>query len=871
MLSVCPHCQAPQKKPGQRFCSRCGKPLNSGPVPAANPAPANQNNERTRRLGTSSLGAKLLIEDSGQRTEQRLFDVPMTLGRAPHHHIVLQSPFVSANHARIEPDGVGHTITDIGSTNGLLYHGKRLPAYTPYTLLDGDVIRIGDPVSGSFVSLTYVNPAMAVLPQVPQIQLPLPGTHLLIGRTQCQVTLNHPQVSRQHAVIEGQADGRCVVRDLGSTNGTYVNGHAIHTHILQAGDIVQIGPFKLNCTGTALIHQDQRRAMRIEARDLVVARPDPQATLVQQMVAGLQRKPGPQKLILQHVSLCVEPGEFVALVGGSGAGKSTLMRAMAGVTGATSGSVRVNGDDFYQNFDAYRAVLGYVPQDDIAHRMLSVERALAYTARLRLPDDTSRQEIQERITQVLQDVEMTEHRFKLVDNLSGGQRKRVSISLELLADPTLFFLDEPTSGLDPGLEKKMMYTLRRLADSGRTVVLVTHATANIDRCDLVAFMAAGRLVYYGPPAEAHHFFGITSNDFADIYTRIDGRFDPQDPVFAQDAAMQQVYQDWQQAHPRAQQAPWLAELWEMRFKQSAYYQQYVDDRLHQARARGGTGAHQVVAPATAKPPSHPLRQFWLLTRRYFDLVLQDRRNLLILLLQAPIIAALMALVIASDAVTGSDATFASARPVMFMLATIAVWFGIINAAREITKEAPIYRRERLANLRIVPYVLSKVVVLTLLVIVQSVLLLTIVGWKVQMPETGLVAGVYADMFITTFLASLAGLALGLLISTTAATPDRAISIVPLALIPQILLSGVIFKLEGSAQVLSWFAIGRWAMDAYGAIIDLNSLPRPRGMEAYDEYTHSVEHLVGRWLIMAAYTLVCLALTVWALRRQDARR
>lgn len=812
-----------------------------------------------------------MIEDSGQRSEQLLPDVPITLGRAPHHHIVLRSPFVSANHARIEPDGLGHTITDIGSTNGLLYQGKRLPAHTPYTLLDGDVIRIGDPISGNFVSLTYVNPAMAVPPQVPQIQLPPPGTRLLIGRDQCQVTLNHPQVSRQHASIEGQADGRCILRDLGSTNGTYVNGHAIHTHTLQAGDIVQIGPFKLNCSGTALIHQDQRRAMRIEARDLVVARPDPQATLVQQIAASIQRKPGPQKLILQHVSLCVEPGEFVALVGGSGAGKSTLMGALAGVTCATRGSVRVNGDDFYQNFDAYRSVLGYVPQDDIAHRMLSVERALAYTARLRLPDDTSRQEIEDRITHVLQDVEMTEHRFKLVDNLSGGQRKRVSISLELLADPSLFFLDEPTSGLDPGLEKKMMYTLRRLADSGRTVTLVTHATANIDQCDLVAFMSAGRLVYYGPPAEAHHFFGITSNDFADIYTRIDGRFDPQDPVFAHDAAMQQVYQEWQQAHPGAKQAPLLAELWEARFKQSPYYKRYVDDRLHQARARGGTGVQQVVAPATTKPPSNPLRQFWLLTRRYFDLVLQDRRNLLILLLQAPIIAVLMALVIKSDAVTGSDATFASARPVMFMLATIAVWFGIINAAREITKEAAIYRRERLANLRILPYVLSKVVVLTLLVIIQSVLLLTIVGWKVQMPETGLIAGVYADMFITTFLASLAGLALGLLISTTAATPDRAISIVPLALIPQILLSGVIFKLEGSAQVLSWFAIGRWAMDAYGAIIDLNSLPRPFGMEAYDEYTHSVEHLLGRWLIMAAYTFVCLALTVWALRRWDVRR
>jgi ABC-type transport system involved in multi-copper enzyme maturation permease subunit len=213
---------------------------------------------------------------------------------------------------------------------------------------------------------------------------------------------------------------------------------------------------------------------------------------------------------------------------------------------------------------------------------------------------------------------------------------------------------------------------------------------------------------------------------------------------------------------------------------------------------------------------------------------------------------------------------------MFMMTTVAVWFGIINAAREITKEAPIYRRERLANLRILPYVLSKVVALMGLVFIQSILLLAIVGAKVDMPAPGIISSTGVDLFLTTFLASLAGLSLGLLISTVAATPDRAISIVPLALIPQIILSGVIFKLEGSARALSWLAIGRWAMDAYGAIVDLNSLPQiaaggPPVSPTYEEYTHSAGHLWARWLILLAYSVACLGLTVWLLRRKDLRQ
>src|SRR5215217_6630768 len=479
------------------------------PIPAPPTAPAGMQPSFPPAQPT------LVIQDEGQAREVPLGKGALTLGRAPSNDLVLTSRFVSARHARIEPSGATYTIIDVGSTNGILAEGKRLAVNTPLTLADGDVLRIGDPATGNFVTLTYHNPAAARVAQAATVAHSYPldpnDPQITIGREGSDIVLENPQVSRQHAVIE-RANGQHILRDVGSANGTFINGQRITQHTLVRGDVIQIGAFKLVYDGDSLDQYDQRGALRIDARNL----------------ARAVTRGGKTRLILKDVSLSIAPREFVALVGGSGTGKSTLMNALSGYVQASGGHVFVNGDDYYRNFDAYRTVLGYVPQDDIIHRTLPVDRALGYAAQLRLPADTAPAEISQRITRVLEDVEMTPHRDKLVENLSGGQRKRVSIGAELLADPSLFFLDEPTSGLDPGLEKKMMYTLRRLADSGRTVVLVTHATANIAQCDHVAFMSDGRMVYFGPPAEALAFFNVTSGDFADIYTKLEGAAEPND-------------------------------------------------------------------------------------------------------------------------------------------------------------------------------------------------------------------------------------------------------------------------------------------------------------------------------------------------------
>ena len=848
--ALCVHCRSPLPRPGARFCQACGREQNTLAQP------------------TIGFGATLQIQEDGQVRTLNLGSAKLTMGRAPDNDLRLNSRFVSGHHAQIELSNQTHRIVDVGSTNGLLFAGKRV---ADHQFADGDVIRIGDPATGSFVTLTYYNSAVPRLPQASQVahsyKLDPNDPQITIGRAGCDIVLDNPQVSRFHAQIDQSTTGP-LLRDAGSTNGTFVNGQRLKgAHKLNTGDIIQIGAFKLVYSPGVLAEYDQRGALRIDAR-------------------GLTRtvRRGTQSLtILNNVSLSIAPREFVALVGGSGTGKSTLMKALCGYVPANQGEVLVNGDDFYRNFASYRDLLGYVPQDDILHRSLPVERALGYAAQLRLPADTAKREINDRISRVLDDVEMSAHRHKLVESLSGGQRKRVSIGAELLADPSLFFLDEPTSGLDPGLEKKMMYTLRRLADSGRTIVLVTHATANITVCDHVVFMAAGRMVYFGPPQEALNFFNVTSGDFADIYTRLEGSGDPNNPIVQHH--LRTEYTSWQQANPKATQYPSLAELWEHKYRSSPHYQRYVTDRLAQAPAGPVVRATTVTTKPRRDPP---LRQLSILARRYLDLTLQDRRNLLILLLQAPLIGLLLLLVARPDALTGALGADllqrGEAKKVLFMLATVSVWFGIINSAREIVKETAIYQRERLVNLRIGPYILSKVVVLSLLVLVQTILILGVVAVRVSFPgEVGLLLPPFIETFITLLLTSLAGMSLGLVISSYAASADRAISIVPLALIPQILFAGLIFNIEGAATPISWLTVSRWSMDALGTSLDLNSLCNlpslddigsvppgctPGFLTSEEAFTYTVGHLLSRWAALAGFALTCLGLTGWALYRRD---
>ncbi len=371
------------------------------------------------------------------------------------------------------------------------------------------------------------------------------------------------------------------------------------TAVLSTCAKIRIGPFTLVVRDDRLEILDQGDRIRLEAHNLHLE------------TNGKRR--------LDDLSFAIEPGQFVALVGGSGAGKSTLMRTLLGIEKITKGVVQINGEDLQKNFNLYRTQIGYVPQDDIIHRELTVAEVLTYAAKLRLPPDI---QLQPLVEQALEAIKMTHRRHALVSDLSGGQRKRVSIGVELLADPKLFFLDEPTSGLDPGLDKQMMQLLQDLAhQEGRTIILVTHATANITACDRIAFLGlggrlcyfdriaflglGGRLCYFGTPQEALKFFGVS--DFADIYIKLE---------------QEQAVVDYA-----------------IKFQQSSYYQQYVSNHI----SPGNQQQTKSFAPTRKKVSFW--QQWFLLTQRYWRLIVRDRVNLLLSLLTAPIGIALITLAI----------------------------------------------------------------------------------------------------------------------------------------------------------------------------------------------------------------------------------
>ncbi len=845
--------------------------------------------------GTMSVavGMQSIEVSSNIQREKKVYPLSGTvinIGRAPDNDIVIDADVVSGHHLQIVRDGNQLVLihphpTRPSTLNGLLYQGRHIAGNQPFRkILDrGDIFRIGDE-HGTLVTLTYNDGSGAVQERLPDIRpIPLTAPVVTIGRyPDNMVILNHPQVSAHHARVE-QAQGGHRIIDLRSTNGVFVNGQRTAAQVLKQGDEVRIGPYKLTYTGTQLTQHDEGNGIRIDA-------------------VGLKKVGNKQVIILNNISIVVPPRKFVALVGGSGAGKSTLMDALNGLRPAQQGIVLYNGKDYYKNLAAFSTQLGYVPQDDIIHRDLTVERALYYAAKLRLPEDFTPQQIKQRIDEVLEDVEMKHKRDLPVSKLSGGQRKRVSIALELLANPSVFFLDEPTSGLDPGLDRKMMFLLRKLADKGHTIVLVTHATNNINTCDYVCFLCqGGRLAYFGPPEEAKTYFGKT--DFAEIYSALEPTDD--DPDIPAKA--------------------------EAKFRSSPEFRKYVDEQLRQ----GPAGQVAVAQPTgTIKQPKrgNPWKQFWLLSQRYLELLWNDRGNFLILILQAPIIGLILMFLTASatfnpstlvscplhspvpdtvhnrsscqnyvnffntqqgqffmqergytsvnDAVqhfiqplSGGDA-----QKTLFIIAFAAVMFGCINGAREIVKEAPIYRRERTVNLGLAPYMFSKIAVLGVLCLIQSAVLVLMINAKAPF-QTSIFLPPIVEIYITAALTSLAGLMIGLTVSAIAPNNDRAMSFVPIILIPQVIFSGIIFALNNAGlQFLGSFFAARWAMAAMGSTVGLHedSLGNPNDWAyqgtLFSTYTQAqaVTHLLLMWLALVVMIALLGILIAYFLKRKDAR-
>jgi ABC-type multidrug transport system ATPase subunit len=717
-------------------------------------------------------------------------------------------------------------------------------------------------------------------------------TQILVGRApECDVCLPHPSVSRHHARITLGKEG-IFLQDLGSLNGVLVNGRRLgESRYVKENERVGIGPFLFRHHGGDVFILDSSQSLRLEARGL------------EKVVTTLEGSP---RKLLDNINLAVEPGEFVSLLGPSGSGKSTLMDCLNGRRPGTGGQVLANGENFYVHFDSFRQSLGYVPQRDIVHTQLPVARALYYTARLRLPSDTGPTELQSRIDEVVKLMELGPHQQTLIGQLSGGQIKRVSLGAELLARPCLLYIDEATSGLDAGTEARMMRLFRQLADDGKSVICITHNVDNVDLCNLIIVLVRGKLVYYGPPAEARPYFGVTR--ISEIYDSLAAK-QPDD--------------------------------WEKQFAECSLYKEFVEKRLS---ADHGP-ANDKVEPSpsgsvTALPAARrhfPFwHQFWILTVRYLELIGRDRYGLRLLLLQAPIVGLfilcgfmgkpyeekvlvprklepherdMLKNVAAAqrefkkqhpDAFTNMSKRVAMGwelpgtmadmeGPVfpehvivnprftyilLFLIVVIVLWFGVNNASKEIVKEEAIYSRERAVNLGLVPYLSSKFLVLSVITSMQALLLMVCIygplefahwqyGFQFPAPEYRLD---YVEEFGVLVVLSMTGVALGLFLSSVVTTPDQANTLLPYVLIPQIILGGGILSVKDGvllylAEVLS---PAYWAYRA----IHRGATTLPPDVPIAMIYDDNVWLACGALAVQMA---VLLGLIAYFMRRKDTRK
>ncbi|MBQ6897699.1 MAG: FHA domain-containing protein [Clostridia bacterium] len=716
----------------------------------------------------------------------------VTFGREGDNDIVLSSPLVSRHHGRFCYTSGGWVIEDLGSLNGLIYNNAPIEKRS---ICDGDFIRIDDGVETVSEGVLFVFSSAESTNN--WRTFPINGSSsVTIGRdNRCDIILPHISVSKCHAKIVYE-QGSYYILDNASTNGIIVNNRRVQGKAkLHEKDVIAITNSKLIFTSSAVFFCCYKSGISVDASNIVIKRGKGKKSFV----------------TCNHVSLNIRPGELVAIIGGSGAGKSTVLNCMCGYLSPDEGNVYINGIDLYQNFDSIKKLVGYVPQQDIVYDNLTLHDMLMYTAMLRLPQDTSPDEREAAITRAIEMVELPEKRDSFIKSLSGGQRKRASIAVELLSDPNLMFLDEPASGLDPGTERNLMNSLRKMADGGKTVILVTHSTLQLQMCDKIVFMGkGGNLCCFASYEDALKFFEV--DDVVDVYNMITDN----------------------------------AEYWRDKF----------------ASSRAAAGKVRVKEEHSAKPKKNRIRQLGVLSARYLKLVANDRQRLMLLLIQAPLLALLISFVADGEQFDQHEMT----KSLLFALSCSAFWVGMLNAIQEICKERTIMKREYMTGLSLTAYVLSKIIVLGALCFIQSILITTVFALRVGLPSKGIITHPFIEIFITVFITAVASAAMGLFVSSLFTNADRAMTVAPLLLMPQILFSGLLFKLSGATEIISWVAVARWSMECLGTTANLNDLPlklQQEGIkiphEAEDFFDFTPEHMLMSIGILLVFTLACLVL------------
>lgn len=721
-----------------------------------------------------------------------------TIGRATDADIRLDNPRVSRDHAVLEPTATGWILVN-HSSNGTFVDGQRVERVTIHQPL---TVLLGSASSGQLVELHPAitsTPAETTVARAPTAVHAIDQLVVTIGRgPDNNVVLNDLLVSRRHAMLR-RTGNQWELVDNNSANGTYVNGNRISRALIGPDDIVGIGHQLMCLSGERLVEYVDTGDISYEASNLRVV-----------------TKKG--KVLLADVSFVLPQRSLLAVVGPSGAGKSTLLGALTGFRPASSGTVRYDDRDLYDNYAELRHRIGFVPQDDILHTPLTVRKALNYAARLRFPQDVSAAERQQRIEEVLAELGLTTQADQRIDSLSGGQRKRTSVALELLTKPSLLFLDEPTSGLDPGYEKSVMQTLRSLADDGRSVVVVTHNIAHLNMCDRLLILApGGRLAYFGPPQQALSYFHCT--DFADLFTLLE--------------------------HDKATD-------WTARFNASPLHAAFTP---HPARQPPYAGA----APAATKPVAQQsaFTQFAILCRRYLAVIAADRQYSVFLLV-LPLLLSLFAHAVPGKAglSLAKAIELRSTQPSQLLVLLIigGALMGCAASIREIVKEQAIYRREHGIGLSGGAYLASKLVVLTALTTVQGLILGFVGPAFLPAPDQSVVLPwPRLEVAVAVVAVTVVSMMIGLLISAMIGNADRGMPLLVLVVMAQLVLCGGMFGVRGRPPLeqLAWLSPSRWAYAMAASTVDLNDLRRTAGGDQDPLW----DYQVSSWLLAAGACLV----------------
>jgi len=792
----------------------------------------------------------------------------LVIGRDPARvNVVVNHPNVSSLHATFQLNPL--TVTDHQSTSGTWIGSERLapghprsldphafvglgPVAVPVTL----VLQLAQALSSSVSTRAVpehapVAPAAALLgaqgdrpsggggvggggkPRhktvIGAIKMDGPkGGVKSIGRTpDNDIQVAHPQVSSRHAALHLSGD-QILLEDKNSANGTFVRGQRIapgQRVPVTNGEKVFIGPMpvviQVEGQDVAVVVEDAvswegRPLYEIEAWDLLVQVPD-------------RDNPAELKTLLDHVSFKALPGDFIALMGPSGAGKTTLLMTLNGYLPPSGGQVRINGEDLYAIYDALRGSIGYVPQDDIVHPELTVFEAVRYSARFRLPPDYSNDEINRRVDVTLQQLGLEQVAHLQIGKperkiLSGGQRKRVNIAMELVTDPVIMFLDEPTSGLAADDTQALVQLLADLAkQTGKTIITTIHQPAKdeFEKFNQTLVLGPGGLTtFFGPPRDGYKFFG----SFLERLGKHNDVDNPRDMFDMLNQRERPIFDAMRAQNPNTPR--FMARAAAAREWNAEYFnpQNPIFQKMFAGRRAVGTGSPQ---QSMSQNRPRTAGQFGLLFSRYWKVKMRDVGGTMIMLLQAPIIGVLLAAVFGgqkdsipfwclgalqelskkaggtgdgiNDTLRNMQTTPDHSAAIFFCVVS-AVWFGTSNAAREVVSERAIYMRERMVNLKLFNYIFSKFVLLSLFCIVQCTVMLAIVFFALGF-NGGLMA--FGISLVTLVVTAMNSVAIGLVLSTVVTSAEAAMALTPIALIPQVVLGGLLVPMTTN-PMLRWF-------------------------------------------------------------------